>query len=259
MESNLFTFTTRAPILGMRLKGFPTTHWSVVFQAADGDTDESLDALSALCQTYWYPIYALSRSLGDSHEDAQDLAQGFFMHVVKSRLAARVDPRFGRFRSFLQVSFRNFRSAQSRRTQAVKRGGEFAFRPLADSDVAERYAHEPSAALTPEQRFDRNWALSVIDRAHALLAADYARADQEALFAGLSAFLPGHDNPASYEQLSAESGKTVTALRMEVSRLRKHYMELLRSVVAETVADPDDVTDELRYLFQTLIAPDGRS
>jgi RNA polymerase sigma-70 factor (ECF subfamily) len=232
---------------------FPTTHWSVVLHAGAGDPEKSADALAALCRVYWYPIYALARSLGDSHQDAQDLAQGFSTHLVKSKLASKAHPEAGRFRSFLHVSFRNFRSVQLRHARADKRGGAVSFLPLGDFDPNGRYSREPQGPVSPEERFDRNWALSVIDRAHRALAQEYVRTSQQQVFARLSGFLPGHDAPEAYEQLARDFGKSVTAVRMDVSRFRKRYMAALQAVVAETVSTPAEVKEELRYLLQILL------
>jgi len=44
------------------------------------------------------------------------------------------------------------------------------------------------------------------------------------------------------------------ALRMAVHRLRARYRELLRSEIADTVLNDNEVEEELRHLFRVLSA-----
>ena len=89
---------------------FHTTHWSVVLAAGDRESTDRRQALSTLCETYWYPIYAYARRRGLSPERAQDTTQGFFVHLLEREGLQHAKPEKGRFRSFLAVSFRNFLS-----------------------------------------------------------------------------------------------------------------------------------------------------
>jgi RNA polymerase sigma-70 factor (ECF subfamily) len=235
---------------------FPTTHWSLVLNAARGDPAQVQKALTQLCTTYWYPVYALSRVLGDSHEDAEDFTQAFFLHLIQSRMVDRVDPRYGKFRSFVQAAFRNFRAAQLRRSRAAKRGGGMAFIPLEELSPEDRYAQEPAGMLSPELRFDRNWALTVLDQAYTNLRQDYQQAGQDTLFARLAGFLPGRESSQEYETIAALLGKSLAAVKMDVSRLRKRFMETLLSIVRQTLADPKEAQTELRYLFEVLARPE---
>ena len=50
---------------------FPTTQWSRVVAAASRDASEAREALSSLCQAYWYPIYAYVRHRGHTPEQAR--------------------------------------------------------------------------------------------------------------------------------------------------------------------------------------------
>ncbi len=135
---------------------FRSTHWSVVFLAAQDHTPAGQAALAELYRTYWYPLYAHVRSRGYTAEDAQDLTQSFFIHLLERRRLTQVDPDKGRFRSFLLASLQNFLSAESRRDHAIKRGGLCAFISLDAAAVESRYQLEPvdDQALTAEQIFD---------------------------------------------------------------------------------------------------------
>jgi len=87
---------------------YPRTHWSVVLSAGRGNDTRAQVALTRLCQTYWYPLYAFVRRHGYSPEDAQDLTQGFFAHLLEHHALAGVHPAKGTFRAFLLASLRHF-------------------------------------------------------------------------------------------------------------------------------------------------------
>ena len=79
---------------------FVTTHWSVVLSAGQPESPEAAQALEKLCRIYWYPLYAYVRRQGHSPEDAQDLTQAFFAHLLRKDFLSGVGPAKGKFRSF---------------------------------------------------------------------------------------------------------------------------------------------------------------
>jgi len=81
--------------------GFDATHWSVVLEAARSRAPGGPEALARLCEHYWPPLYAFARHRGISPEDAQDLVQGFFAHLIERRALLSVDRSKGRLRSCL--------------------------------------------------------------------------------------------------------------------------------------------------------------
>ena len=83
---------------------FPNTSWGLVLAARDDDSGR--EAFSTLCRRYWMLIYATLRRQGFVPADAEDLVQGFFLHLVERGTVARADPQRGRFRSFLLGSLR---------------------------------------------------------------------------------------------------------------------------------------------------------
>ena len=92
---------------------FATTQWSQVLAARDGADTAARQALTELCEEYWYPLYAFVRSQGNSPEDARDLTQGYFAYLLEKDLLQVVDPSAGRFRSFLLASLKHFLSHES--------------------------------------------------------------------------------------------------------------------------------------------------
>lgn len=229
---------------------FATTHWSSIRLAAQ-DGKSSHPALEALCRAYWYPLYAFARRSGRSPHDAQDLTQSFFNYLLEKNLLAKADPAAGRFRSFLLASFRNFTSNEDQRSFALKRGGGSQVISWDVAHAEELFAEEPAGNETPETIYDRTWAVTVIDGALDALRAEYSASDKGALFKELSLFLTGDRGP-SYAEIGTRLGLTEGNIKVAVHRLRQRYRELLRSTVANTVADPREVDAELHHLFRCL-------
>jgi len=233
---------------------FATTHWSVVFQAGDDSGGDTQRALELLCRCYWYPIYAYVRRLGHSPHDAQDLTQSFFAYLLEKRLIAKAQPEFGRFRSFLLGSLKNFMANEWRRQNALKRGAGQTI-SIDPQDAEDRYAVEVAGGANPQMLYDRAWAVAVLDGAIAMVEAEYSAAGKKDLFEALLPSLQGDRPHVTYAELGAQLAMSENAVKVAVHRLRGRYRELLRAAVANTVADPLEVDGELRYLMQVLSNP----
>jgi len=237
-----------------RTRHFATTHWSIVVAAGAEESSQRCHALETLCRTYWYPLYAYVRRRGATAEDARDLTQAFFARLLEKGTLRAADPERGRFRSFLLGSLNHFLANEWRRSQAKKRGGGRAAIPLDIHSGETRYALEPSHDLTPEKIFERRWALTVLERALAALRDEAIRAGKQDLFEHLKAYLVGETSAIPYREIGDAVGMTAGAVKTAAHRLRRQCRELIREEVAQTVADPEQVDDELRHLF-TAISP----
>jgi RNA polymerase sigma-70 factor (ECF subfamily) len=224
----------------------------MVLRAGHGDDTRSHEALARLCQIYWYPLYAFVRRHGRGPEDAQDLTQGFFTHLLENRALATVDPAKGRFRSFLLTSLRNFMAKEWDRAQAQKRGGGRIHLPLDAASAETRYVREPADPASPDKVFERNWALTLLEQVLERLRAEQAAAGKRAQFEQLQDCLMGSPDAPRYAQLAARIGLSAEAARMAVSRLRRRYRELLREEIAQTVGSPAEIEEEIRHLFAAL-------
>jgi DNA-directed RNA polymerase specialized sigma24 family protein len=122
---------------------FEATRWSEVLQSAQSRAPGGPEALARLCERYWPPLYAFDRHRGHGPEDAQDLVQGFFEHLIESKALGTIDQAKGRFRSFLLASFQNFTSMERRRAGAEKRGGRAELIRMDWQDAESRIAFEP--------------------------------------------------------------------------------------------------------------------
>ncbi len=231
---------------------FATTRWSVVLAAADQGHSHWAEALQTLCQVYWYPLYAYARQHGHQAQDAEDLTQAFLMKLVERNLAQVADRTRGRFRSFLLTSFKHFISDQRDRAQTLKRGGQARVFSL-DFETAEtRYQREPGHDTTAEDIFERRWALTVLETVFNKLGDRYAADGKAELFEGIKPCLIQAGSAIDYTELAVQLSQSEGALRVAVHRLRKRYRDLLRAEIADTVADPAYVEDEIRHLFQAL-------
>lgn len=233
---------------------FETTHWSVVARAGSGEESRAQEALSQLCQTYWYPLYAFVRRRGHSPADAQDLTQGFFVHLLQHRALTRVDRTKGKFRSFLLASLRHFLANQREHAQAQKRGGGQAPIALDGLTAERRYGLEPADHASPDRIFERSWAVSLLERVLAQLEAEQTAAGKGRQFACLRDSLMADPAAPAYAALAVQLGLSEEATRMTVCRLRRRYRELLRAEVAQTVSSPAEIEEELRHLFAALTA-----
>jgi len=229
---------------------FPTTRWTLVVAAGDPHRTEARSALTALCESYWYPLYAYLRRRGYPADQAQDLTQEFFLRMLEGRSLDRADPEKGRFRGFLLTSLKFFVADEEDRNRAQKRGGG-ALLPLEFSWGEDRYQREPAHDETPERIFERRWALTVVDRVVEKLRDEFVRHGRPEHFERLKVFLLGQSD-APYAELAREMNTSEGALKVAVHRLRKRYRELFRQEIADTVADPAEVEPEIRYLAGVL-------
>jgi len=235
-----------------RRPAFVTTHWSVVLTAGRSDTTRAHEALSRLCETYWYPLYAYVRRRGHSPEDAQDLTQEFFARLLAGNWVGDADRAKGRFRTFLLTALHRFLANEWDRARAQKRGGGAVSVPL-DTAVAEsRFGADTSSALAPDRLYDRQWAMTLLDRTLARLEAEHQRSGKATEFAILSPALTAERGDIPYATMARQLGLSEAATRMAVHRLRKRFRELFREEIVQTVAQPEEVEEEIRHLLAAL-------
>lgn len=231
---------------------FATTHWSVVLAAGQSADAQASAALEQLCRAYWYPLYAYVRRRGHSPEDAQDLTQQFFALFLQKEYFRLADRAKGRFRTFLLHALEHFLINEWKRTRCAKRGGGATPLPLDVEGAEHRYVNEPVTTLTPERAYEKQWAATLLAQVLATLRQEYAAAGNSPVFAQLADLLWGKDGSDSFAEIGARLGLTEGAARGAMHRLRTRYRELLRREVAQTVNEPGEVDEELRYLISVV-------
>ena len=231
---------------------FATTSWTQVLAARESPSTESREALEVLCKTYWYPLYAFVRRQGNGPEEARDLTQGYFAQLLEKGYLEDFDPSLGRFRVFLKASVKNFLSKERDKAHAWKRGGHTQIVSLSADEVEGRYRYEPVDRLTPEEIFERRWALTILERALGKLREEFEGSGKAEEFDQLKGHLTGEEVKVPYRDVAKALGSTETAVRTSVHRLRQRFGSLLRKEIAETVAAPSEVEDEMRHLLRVI-------
>jgi RNA polymerase sigma-70 factor (ECF subfamily) len=232
---------------------FATTHWSVVLEA-QGESAAAQEALEKLCRTYWRPIFAFLRRQGNPPEQAEDITQGFFAQLLERGSLDAVRKEKGRLRSYLLGALKYFVTDEHRRAMAVKRGRGQQLIPLEELRADDRIEIEPADPVTAEMIYERRWALTMLERVLSRLKDEYRAADNAALFASLKELLPDEPGSPSQAEIAARLGMTENAVRQAFYRFRQRYQAILREEIANTVATPGDVEDELRHLITVLEA-----
>jgi RNA polymerase sigma-70 factor (ECF subfamily) len=217
---------------------------------AAANPEDASGALEKLARAYWSPIYAFFRHQGRSPHDSQDLCQEFFLRLISKRSFSGADPKKGKFRNYLLASLKHFLADKWDQAHAQKRGGQFQFLSLDDTQNAERfYLQAMPSDDTPEKLFNRRWGLALLEKALARLKAEYAARGHAQHFDLLKPFFTAEPASEGYDAIAEKLGITPSSVAVNVHRLRQRFRELVRAEVAETVTHPSEVDEELHALF----------
>ena len=229
---------------------FATTQWHIVLAAGHHSDPHSRAALETLCRTYWYPLYFYLRRSGYDVEDAEDLIQGFFAHMLDGSMLRGLTPHGGRFRSFLLTSLKHHLAHEREKACAQKRGGGRSLLPLDVASAETLYARASSQPLSADQFYAQRWAETLLERALDRLRDLYVRAGKEDLFEGIEGLLTSADSvEGTYQERGRRLGMSEGAVKVAVHRLRARFGDCLREEVAQTVSDPEEIDDEMRELL----------
>jgi RNA polymerase sigma factor (sigma-70 family) len=236
---------------------FATTHWSVVLAAGHESSPNAGEALEQLCRTYWYPLYGYVRRRGYSPEDAQDLIQEFFARLLARDYLSRADPRKGRFRWFLLAGLKNLLCDERDKARRIKRGGGERVLSLDYQSAEAQYQLEPVEVNSPDQEFERSWVRALLERASARLQAEYAASGRAQLFEQLTEFRLDAAGQRSYAEAARQLGLTESAVKSAIHRLRQRHGALVRDEIAQTLADPAEIEEEIHYLLRVVASLPG--
>src|SRR6201997_5160183 len=228
-------------------------------RAVQSQAQGGQSALAELCRLYWYPLYVFARLRGHSPDDALDLIQGFFLHLLEHRAPTGVDRLKGKFRSFLLAALQNYLSDELDRARCHKRGGNEEFVHLDAEDAEERYRLEPVEFLTSEKIFHARWAMTVLGEAISQLRQEYATEGKASTFETLKVFLDPSDSiaPPSDKEVAHQLQVSMGEVKTLIHRLRKRYTALVREQVGRTVCDPAEIDGEIHALCEALVASEG--
>ena len=230
---------------------FRTTRWSLLV-AAGADAPDARAALAELCAIYRPAVIAYLRRTGHGRDQADDLAQSFFVRFLEKRLHAVADPERGRFRVFLRCALENYVSNLKQSERRERRGGNARHEAIEPGDDRELGLADTSAEHAPEAAFERAFALALLARAFERLGAECVAAGKGALFADLREFIAETPDAQDYEALAARLHLRANTIAVAVHRLRKRLRELVRDELAEVAGAPDQIEEELAALREAL-------
>lgn len=216
-----------------------------------GDGASARKALEDLCGAYWFPLYAWCRSRGYSSHDAEDFIQGFFLKIIQNQLFGAADPARGKLRTFLLTALQRYIRDEADKASASKRGGGQVI--SIDPATAEAcYSASLVSGESPQQAYDRQWALTVLDHALGTMEKEAIAHGKHVQFSAMRRFLTEEGDVETYAIAAAALGITPGAFKVAVHRLRGRFRETLRTVVSDT--QPDDVNpeEEIAYLAKLL-------
>jgi DNA-directed RNA polymerase specialized sigma24 family protein len=230
---------------------FETTEWTLVGAAAHSGEAAGGYAVAHLCERYWSPLYAFLCRQGYDAEDARDLTQAFFLHLLEHHSIRAVRRERGRFRTYLLGALKHFLCNHVRDSSRAKRGRGQRPVSLAISVHSGEILHDFVEARTPETVYERRWALTALKLALERVRREWNAAGKRAEFDRLIPWLVGTP-PGGYAELALAAGVTEGASRMTVVRLRRQFRQALLEEVGGTVLDRHGLVEELGHLRQVL-------
>lgn len=238
---------------GQTSAAFAPTRWTLVVRARGG-TPEARVALSELCDAYYRPVLMFLRREGRVEDAARELAQDFFAGVLRGGDLGAAEPGKGRFRSYLLGALRHFLADRRKHELRQKRGGGVILESLDAPQAGDTPPLDiaDGTAFAPDEWFDREWALAIMERSLQAVENEYKQAGNADQFESLKPWLAGEKTSLSQAAVASRLGLTEGALKVAVHRLRKRFRERIRSEISQTMANGGDIDDELRYLIGVL-------
>lgn len=230
---------------------FPTTRWTLIraAQSQDGSKEE---AVEQICQRYWYPIYAFLRRSGRSEQDAEDLTQTLFEQLIKKDAIQFMAQEKGKLRSYLLGCLKRLLSKDTRFHAAAKRGGGQKPVSFDEMEAEERYRLEPRDTRDPEWLFANAWARDLLATVRERLREAFEVSGRAEVFETLLPFLMWDEEPPSHREIAEKLGKSESASRLTLMRLRAKFRQLLEEELACTVLNEEEIADEVAWLRSAL-------
>ena len=242
--------------------GWPETDHAVLNHLRSGDPSEREDAVQQLFAAYSRPIRGYIRHHWPtlSHEEIDDLVTEFATSCLtgeKGHFLTYEPGREGqsvRLRSYLCTILGHFLVSRHRRSNSQRRGGARSFENLDTTQPAPHHETPPSGVCPTDpvhiEVYDRHWAQNILRLAFSKLSSGSTITEE--VMAALKPWILADPGDATLKDLARQLGRTHAALRAQLYRLRKEWRKAVREAVGQTVANPDDVDDELRHLAAVL-------
>lgn len=138
------------------------------------------------------------------------------------------------------------------KAQRLKRGGGQEIVSFDGRSAEERYRLEPVDHFDAAKLYERRWITTLFDKVVARLEQEFRDSGKSELCEELESSLLADNATATYAEMGARLGMKEDAVKQAVHRMRRRYCDLFREEIAQTVAGPDEVDDELKHLFAML-------
>lgn len=233
---------------------FAATRWSIATHVGTAEADGARNALGELSNRFRYPVYVYLRRCGHTSAAAAALTQGFL-----SQLTGETAPvpdggstAQGPYRVYLLARLRSFLAAKDRPA---------AMSPANDREtpdgLEDRYRREPVDAPSPEQSFQRAFALQILDRTLRRLRSEARQTGHLDMYERLEHLLAREPVSGEYEAIAAKLGSRPLVLTLALKRLRQRFRELVADELADTVASEADLASEQDVLLIELGGAQG--
>ena len=231
---------------------FQTTRWTQVL-AAQGTSTQAGTALADLCAAYYAPVHRYIGRTAPELGDPRDLTQEFFARLLAGRLLAGAEREKGRFRGYLLGAVKHYLANTRDHRRAAKRGAGQDHLPLdAGNDSSDGLQFSDPKAQVSDAHFDRQWGMTVLDLALAVLAAEHEAQGKVEHFELLKPWLTGAAGDAHQAATLARLGLSEGALKVAIHRLRRRFRDAVKTEIAQTVSTDEEAREELRYLIEVV-------
>jgi RNA polymerase sigma-70 factor (ECF subfamily) len=228
---------------------FATTHWSMVMQLGAPRVEDARAALVKLCLRYWYPIYAYLRQCGHSPAIANDITRSFLQHLLQHFQDEGTTRAQGQFRRYLLARLHDFLVGEWSNVGARDTAPEFAEAP---PDLESRNARDNAGAESPEQAYQKSFALELIARAFARLRQEAIDTGHAEMYEALECYIAEEPPAGQYEELAQHLRARPLALVVALKRLRQRFRELIDLELADTVSSAEEMLAEQEALYDVL-------
>ena len=236
-----------------KIAGFPQTRYSAVRAVASADASERSIGFDKLCAVYWKPVYSYLRlKWRKERDEAQDLAQQFFVHVLEKNTFAAFDPRKSRFRTFVRLCLDHFVANELKAAARIKRGGEARFVPLETEDEdGELRRIEIADDTDIEAEFDRAWLRGIFAVALSELRAATSSERRQLYFTVFERYDIQRDehHAVTYDQLARDYNLPVTQITNYLSAMRRRFRSTVLEKLREVTGSDEEFVEEAQAML----------
>jgi RNA polymerase sigma-70 factor (ECF subfamily) len=205
--------------------------------------------LAEICDAYYEPVVAYLRNVFRDADVARETSHAFFAEMLGGGTINTADRERGRFRSYLLGAVKHFVSRQREMQRSLKRGAGLQAVSMDEEGVVEL---RDSGIISPDGAFDRQWAVTLLERSLKALRTEYFSGGKERLFDHSRPFLTGDSTYGDQGAAAAACGMSIEAFRVALHRMKKQLRHCMKEEIAETLEDAASLNDEMQILYEAL-------